>query len=134
MPAQCLAEPPTRHVPQFHSSVPAHADQCAAMRGEHQAVEPDRMRLDGLDTDGWTSRWHFPESNHACDVTTRENATIVTPGNRDDRSRMRQGVKRGAGLRVPEPNCGIVPTTGEQVPTGSKHDAVDTTRVSAHPA
>src|SRR5262249_34466305 len=134
MPTHCLAEPPTRHVPQFHGSIPAHTDKCAAIRGERQAVEPDRMRLNGLDADGRTSGWQFPESNDTCDVATREHATIATPGNRDDRSRMRQFLKQGTDLRIPKPNCGIVPATGDQAPIGSKYDAIDTTRVVAHPA
>ncbi len=107
-------------LPQLDGAIPARAGQPAAIGGKGQFPHPVAMPHKRLHAGSRPGLLPLPQPNRARDVATGKQAPIRAPGQREDRTGMRQLLQGGAQLRVPEPDGGFRSSTGEQVASRRK--------------
>src|SRR5215472_17749934 len=71
------------------------------------------MPLKHLHAESRSGLLHLPEPNHTLEVATGKQVPIRAPGQREDRTGMRQVLQVCAQLRVPQPDGRVMSPTGE---------------------
>src|SRR2546421_38577 len=136
MPRKPLAQaqaPCLSPLPELDAAIPAGAGKNAAVGGKGQAAHPVAMCLKRLHAASRPARLPLPQPNRAHGVSTGEQVPIRAPGQREDRTGMRQLLEQGAQLRIPASDGRISPSAGELMAIGGKGQAEGALRMTARP-
>src|SRR5947209_240510 len=139
MPRQRLAYAWTSllpHLPELDATIPARAGQLTAVGGKGQSPHPVAMPPERLYAGSWLGlprAWDLPHPNVSIKAATGEQAPIWTPGQREDRTGMRQRLQGCAQLRIPEPHRRVIAPTGEHASVRSKGQPVGALGMPARP-
>src|SRR5215213_4370822 len=133
MPAGPRARSKGRSIPQLDSTIPAPAGQGATIRRKCQSFYSVGMAREQLDTYRWLSLIDCPQPNTSLLISSGEQTPIGTPGDRDHRIGMQQGLKWRASLYLQELDDCIISGAGKHAAIGSERHDVDMARMSARP-
>src|SRR2546425_3872698 len=123
MPHQRLETASASRLPdltEFDGAIITRAGEPTAIGGKGQSPHPVAMPRERLHAGSRPGLLPLPQPKRAREVATGEQAPIRAPGQREDRTGMRQLLEGGAQLRIPEPDGRIKSPTGEQSSIGSK--------------
>ncbi len=123
MPLKRLQTASAGQFPQLDAAIPARTSQPAPVGGKGQSRYPVAMPLKRLHAGSRPGLLPLPQPQRAHDAATGEQAPIRAPGQREDRTGMRQVREGCAQLRIPEPDGRLIPTAGQRASIGGKSQA-----------